>query len=245
MRKRKSRVAEKANVEKRQQREQLAKANRPHIILGNRPDDVAKWKDCDLAKVIVTEEDILASPIPPIETTPFDESQLPKYFNFGVGDREKELLFDTLPSLTLEGVTRIKQSSGRVDVTSRYQQAEPEEALKTSTLARLVDLRNANARGIAYENRKRIIAEFSESENPMDTGRPEVQAALLTLRIRKLWDHLSKFKKDIGNRRSLRRLVHQRARILRYLKQVDRDRYDRVLERIGLEPESVEGELVV
>lgn len=67
----------------------------------------------------------------------------------------------------------------------------------------------------------------------------------MTYQIRNLWDHLSKFKKDIANRRSLRRLVHQRAKILKYLKRVDRDRYDVVLERLGLEPASVEGELVV
>ena len=54
-----------------------------------------------------------------------------------------------------------------------------------------------------------------------------------------------KNKKDVGRRRGLRALVHQRARILRYLKRLDRDRYDIVLERLGLEPESVEGELVV
>jgi small subunit ribosomal protein S15 len=52
-------------------------------------------------------------------------------------------------------------------------------------------------------------------------------------------------KKDVGSRRSLRLLIHQRAKILKYLKRVDRDRYDIVLGRLGLEPESVEGELVV
>jgi small subunit ribosomal protein S15 len=42
-------------------------------------------------------------------------------------------------------------------------------------LARIIDLRNANAAGIAYENRRRIIAAFSEGDTPDDTGRPEVQ----------------------------------------------------------------------
>ena len=53
------------------------------------------------------------------------------------------------------------------------------------------------------------------------------------------------FKRDTGNRRNLRALVHQRARILRYLKRKSRARYDILLERLSLEPESVEGELVV
>ncbi len=74
---------------------------------------------------------------------------------------------------------------------------------------------------------------------------PSPPAALATMRIRNLWDHLSRCKRDIANRRSLRKLVHERAKILRYLKSVDEDRYDRILERLGLERGAVEGELVV
>ncbi len=69
--------------------------------------------------------------------------------------------------------------------------------------------------------------------------------ALLTLKIRSVWDHLMKCKKDLTSRRALRRLVHQRAKMLKYIKGIDRDRYDRILERLALEPDSVEGELVV
>lgn len=70
-------------------------------------------------------------------------------------------------------------------------------------------------------------------------------AALLTLQIRNMWNHLSQFKRDVANRRNLRRLVHQRAKLLKYLKRTNRDRYERVLERLGLAPGAVEGELVV
>ena len=52
-------------------------------------------------------------------------------------------------------------------------------------------------------------------------------------------------KKDIHGRRSLRMLVHQRAKVLKYIKRSDQDRYDRVLERCALEPGAVEGELVL
>src|SRR5437763_1970175 len=62
-------------------------------------------------------------------------------------------------------------------------------------------------------------------------------AALLTYKIRNLWSHLTKYKRDIANRRSLRKLVHQRAKVLRYLRQTDRDRYETVLSRLALEPE--------
>ena len=65
------------------------------------------------------------------------------------------------------------------------------------------------------------------------------------MKIRGVWSHLVRCKKDIPGRRALRLLIHQRAKMLKYLKGVDRDRYDRILERVALEPESIEGELVV
>lgn len=40
-------------------------------------------------------------------------------------------------------------------------------------------------------------------------------------------------------------MVHQRAKTLRYLKRIDRDRYEAVLLRLGLDQGSVEGELVI
>ena len=52
-------------------------------------------------------------------------------------------------------------------------------------------------------------------------------------------------KKDLHGRRAIRMLIHQRQKMLKYIKRLDRDRYDRILERVALEPEAVEGELVV
>jgi small subunit ribosomal protein S15 len=185
---------------------------------------------------------------------------MPTHLNYGIGEREKEILFEVLPSLTAKQAAG--ESENLDELSARYTKAEMLEEFKTKQLARIVSLRNANAKGIAYENRKRIIAEFSTPVNPEDTGRPEVQgmcspscraaktefryaAALLTYQIRNLWSHLQKFKRDVVNRRGLTKLVHQRAKILKYLKRADRDRYDIVLKRLGLEPEAVEGELVV
>ncbi|GBE77353.1 hypothetical protein SCP_0102260 [Sparassis crispa] len=244
-RKRRSRVQEQANLSKRQERERLEQTDRPHIVLGTRPSTPERWENSDLAKILVTEKDILDSPVMPLTPTLEHDIQTPTYYNYGLGAQERELLFETLPVLSVEGTSMRRPMDDPKQLLENHKLADEHERRKTVMLARLVDLRNANARGIAFENRRRIISEFSESGKPNDTGRSEVQAALLTLQIRNLWDHLNKYKKDISNRRSLRRLVHQRAKILKYLKRVDQDRYDNVLERLGLEPESVEGELVV
>jgi len=170
---------------------------------------------------------------------------MPQQLGFGVGDAERMMLFDKLPMLSAEAETLGAEHDSQETKSAKYALGLEKELKKANSFAQLLDLRNANAAGIAYENRRRIIAAFSSPSNPIDPGRSEVQAALLTYRIRNLWNHLTTFKRDVGNRRGLRKLVHQRAKILKYLKRKDQDRYENVLERLALEPESVEGELVV
>ncbi|EKM61661.1 uncharacterized protein PHACADRAFT_248398 [Phanerochaete carnosa HHB-10118-sp] len=242
------------NIKGRDERARKEALNRPHVVLGHRPGDEAKWRNCDLAKILVTEKDIeAAAPVPNTVPDGAEEVVVPQFLNYGLKDKERQKLFETLPVLTAEArVMRDLEQSHQllpqemITVAERAQkEGEAAQLYKAQLLARIVDLRNANARGIAYENRQRCIAEFSESGKLNDTGRPEVQAAILTMRIRNVWDHLMRSKKDIAGRRSLRSLVHQRAKILKYLKRLDQDRYEAVLERLGLEPAAVEGELVV
>lgn len=69
---------------------------------------------------------------------------------------------------------------------------------------------------------------------PADTGSPEVQVALLTTRINALVDHLNTHKHDEGSRRGLLKLVGQRRRHLAYLRQKDTNRYQELIQRLGL-----------
>ncbi|MBX7233468.1 MAG: 30S ribosomal protein S15 [Caldilineales bacterium] len=67
-----------------------------------------------------------------------------------------------------------------------------------------------------------------------DTGSPEVQVALLTNRINQLIDHLKLHKQDEASRRGLLKLVGQRRRHLAYLKNKDNQRYQELIQRLGL-----------
>jgi len=67
-----------------------------------------------------------------------------------------------------------------------------------------------------------------------DTGSPEVQVALLTERIRHLTDHLKTHRKDHSSRRGLLKMVGRRASLLKYLLRHDRQRYQTVIERLGI-----------
>lgn len=82
------------------------------------------------------------------------------------------------------------------------------------------------------ERKKEIIDDFKQ--HPADTGSPEVQIALLSERISYLTDHFKVHKKDHHSRRGLLKLVGQRRRLLNYLKKSSIDRYNTVIERLGL-----------
>lgn len=77
-----------------------------------------------------------------------------------------------------------------------------------------------------------LIREFQTGPN--DTGSPEVQVAILTTRINSLVDHLNTHKHDEGSRRGLLKLVGQRRRHLAYLRQKDVERYQVLIQRLGL-----------
>ena len=77
-----------------------------------------------------------------------------------------------------------------------------------------------------------IIDDYKQHES--DTGSPEVQVALLTKRINDLTEHFKTHTKDYHSRRGLMIMVGQRRRLLDYLKKKNKDRYAKLIERLGL-----------
>ncbi len=80
---------------------------------------------------------------------------------------------------------------------------------------------------------KRTVID-SNRQHQSDTGSPEVQIALLTERLSELSEHFKVHKKDHHSRRGLLRIVSQRRRLLTYLKRTDFDRYQKLIEALGL-----------
>jgi small subunit ribosomal protein S15 len=76
------------------------------------------------------------------------------------------------------------------------------------------------------------ITEYRRHES--DTGSAEVQAALITARIEHLMEHLKTHKKDHASRRGLLMMVGHRAALLKHLASASPDRYQAVIERLGL-----------
>ena len=67
-----------------------------------------------------------------------------------------------------------------------------------------------------------------------DTGSPEVQIAILSERINNLTEHFKAHVKDNHSRRGLLKMVSTRRRLLDYLKDKDKKRYDAVIAKHGL-----------
>jgi small subunit ribosomal protein S15 len=74
----------------------------------------------------------------------------------------------------------------------------------------------------------------SNATKPGDTGSPEVQVAILTERITNLTEHFKTHAKDNHSRRGLLKLVSQRRRLLDYVKATDEDRYQKLINRLGI-----------
>ena len=85
---------------------------------------------------------------------------------------------------------------------------------------------------LTSEKKAELIEKFGDS--PQDTGKAEVQVALLTERINQLTDHLRTHKKDHHSRRGLLMLVGRRRRLLNYLRHEDLERYRTILRELGL-----------
>lgn len=85
---------------------------------------------------------------------------------------------------------------------------------------------------LSVDEKKKIIKEYAGHEK--DTGSPEVQVAILTERISRLSSHLKSHKKDNHSRRGLLKMVGKRRRLLEYLKNKDKKRFEELTKSLKI-----------
>ncbi|GAA5936818.1 hypothetical protein JCM3775_002715 [Rhodotorula graminis] len=271
---RKTRLVRKANLEKKVQLVRHNDQARPDPVHGYRKGNDDLWNKSLLNRILLRRDDVWgdvvqvdgnsSSPSSSSSAVVNEQGQsssggsssgdgtptryTPKLFNFGLDAATAEQLSSVLPATSALRATLGDGDGGApssVDavVLERFERATDAEERKRDALMRIVDLRNADSKGIEVENTRRIAATFGRT--PGDTASPEVQAAILTMRIRSLSSHLVSSPRDVQNRQALRLLVARRAKVLKYLRAVSVARYEECLEQIGVEPRAVEGEVVV
>ncbi len=85
---------------------------------------------------------------------------------------------------------------------------------------------------VSAELKQEIIQDNARQSG--DTGSPEVQVAILTSRINTLQGHFKAHHKDNHSRRGLLMMVNKRRSLLDYLKRKDVDRYNALIQKLGL-----------
>ncbi len=86
---------------------------------------------------------------------------------------------------------------------------------------------------LTKEQKNEIVTKFGN--NDKDSGKSEVQIAILTKRINDLSaDHFSLFKKDNHSRRGLLKMVGKRRKLLKYLENKDITRYRTIIKELNI-----------
>ncbi|KAI8867921.1 S15/NS1 RNA-binding domain-containing protein [Ramicandelaber brevisporus] len=168
-------------------------------------------------------------------------------YQFGLTSSEAEFLFDLAPQTIVQqinplatglDVDAIVANGGKLpgstgELHPSYVQAEQ--------VRKIASLENSNGSEIRKWNVSRAVEMFGMKAG--DTGSPEVQAAVFTIRINAMADHLRTNKKDTQSRYRYTLFLQKRKRILKYLKRQSLERYFTTLKMLGLEPEAVENRI--
>lgn len=85
---------------------------------------------------------------------------------------------------------------------------------------------------ISSEKKNQVIAD--NQRHKTDVGSPQVQAAVLTTRIKEITEHLKENKHDNHARRGLLQMVGRRKRLLKYLSDQDFSVYQALIAKLGL-----------
>ncbi|MCF7932162.1 MAG: 30S ribosomal protein S15 [Acholeplasmataceae bacterium] len=85
---------------------------------------------------------------------------------------------------------------------------------------------------LSKEKKTELIKAYQIKEG--DTGSPEVQIAILTHEINHLNEHLQEHIHDFHSRRGLYKMIGNRRRLLKYLRHQDVQRYQTLIQRLGL-----------
>ena len=85
---------------------------------------------------------------------------------------------------------------------------------------------------VTAEKKQEIIKDNARMAG--DTGSPEVQVAIITSRINTLTGHFKAHHKDNHSRRGLLMMVNKRRTLLAYLKKKDVERYNALIQKLGL-----------
>ena len=85
---------------------------------------------------------------------------------------------------------------------------------------------------VTKERKREVIEQYRRGD--ADSGSPEVQIAVLTVRINNLTEHMRTHEKDYASRRGLLAMVSRRRSLLDYLRRVNAQGYVDIIGKLGI-----------
>ena len=86
---------------------------------------------------------------------------------------------------------------------------------------------------LTKDQKQEIVTKYGATEK--DSGKPEVQVAIITKRINDLSaEHFNIYKKDNHSRRGLLKMVGKRRKLLRYLEKINVERYRKIIKELDI-----------
>ncbi|KAL7666308.1 37S ribosomal protein S28, mitochondrial [[Candida] zeylanoides] len=188
--------------------------------------DVNNAKKLDLRNVKFSVDPVLGDPDNAFMHRVRAELQEPTNLAGGVEQREMEKLMYGAERATLTKNSIANNNS------ILFSSITEMEAKKRSAVLTILNMKNSNEQ----EKKKKAVQlaqqEFARTEG--DTGSPEVQAAILTVKIHFLVDHIKRNFKDKVNIHRVRQMVQKRQSLLKYLKRDDPESYIYNIKKLGL-----------
>ncbi|KAF8001538.1 hypothetical protein HF325_004039 [Metschnikowia pulcherrima] len=117
------------------------------------------------------------------------------------------------------------------------------EEKKRRALLTILNMRNTSA-----ADKKKLAIDFARKEFQRfdgDTGSPEVQAAVMTVKIHFGFEHIRASHKDKAHIQAVRELVQHRQRVLKYLKKDNPELYFHTIAKLGLADDVVTSEFAM
>ncbi|KAJ3384803.1 hypothetical protein HDU84_002642 [Entophlyctis sp. JEL0112] len=169
------------------------------------------------------------------ESSPYSALAGPS-FMYGITPLEaKSVLIDAPKHMEKRASESGRGAYETVDKSKTSAKIEPAEMAEL--LRRQISLENASQSQINKNNKKRIMEIFGRKE--FDTGSPEVQAAVFTIKIKAMEQHLNAARKDKSSKRRLQAVVSKRASILKYLRRKNLPRFVETCRGLGVDPETI------
>ena len=169
----KARLKRKANIARRTEIKAVLAQTAPDPVRGYGPNNQQVWLESPLYKLLLDKEKVWAGTAGSAEGS---DSAAQLITNYGLTAETTKLLLQQLPEAQA-GVEAL-QAAQKAQLSADPKTARDNNATtariagQVDAVRRIIDLRNANSRGIRYENTQRIIDRFTRTGG---SGDSEVQ----------------------------------------------------------------------